>query len=88
MGWTYKKRRFLEDPTNFELSDDAYDLLLRKKSTVSLSVRGRSHDQPQMVNDFGKNQSDLPTMTHEVSKYALYFVYLGLVVCVSSYAGE
>lgn len=25
-------------------------------------------------------------MTHEVSKYALYFVYLGLVVCISSYA--
>ncbi|KAL8231518.1 hypothetical protein R6Q57_001296 [Mikania cordata] len=40
----------------------------------------------QMVNGFGKNQSNLNTMTHEVSKYALYFVYLGLVVCVSSYA--
>ncbi|KAJ0874377.1 putative Type I protein exporter [Helianthus annuus] len=40
----------------------------------------------QMVNGFGKNQTDLNTMTHEVSKYALYFVYLGLVVCVSSYA--
>ncbi|KAL4581746.1 hypothetical protein LXL04_006274 [Taraxacum kok-saghyz] len=40
----------------------------------------------QMINGFGKNQSDLNTMTHEVSKYALYFVYLGLVVCISSYA--
>ncbi|MFS8003526.1 putative ABC transporter type 1, transmembrane domain-containing protein [Helianthus anomalus] len=40
----------------------------------------------QMVNGFGKIQTDLNTMTHEVSKYALYFVYLGLVVCVLSYA--
>ncbi|KAF9625853.1 hypothetical protein IFM89_027476 [Coptis chinensis] len=42
----------------------------------------------KMVNGFGKNQSDLHAMVHEVSKYSLYFVYLGLVVCLSSYAGE
>eukprot|EP00268_Persea_americana_P023858 TRINITY_DN2336_c0_g1_i1.p1 TRINITY_DN2336_c0_g1~~TRINITY_DN2336_c0_g1_i1.p1 ORF type:complete len:1300 (+),score=246.88 TRINITY_DN2336_c0_g1_i1:299-3901(+) len=40
----------------------------------------------EMVNGFGKNQSDFHKMTDEVSKYALYFVYLGLVVCASSYA--
>ncbi|KAL9323444.1 hypothetical protein ACSQ67_008301 [Phaseolus vulgaris] len=40
----------------------------------------------EMVNGFGKNQMDLKKMTEEVSKYALYFVYLGLVVCLSSYA--
>ncbi|PPS07602.1 hypothetical protein GOBAR_AA13027 [Gossypium barbadense] len=40
----------------------------------------------EMVNGFGKNQSDLPKMTYEVAKYALYFVYLGLIVCLSSYA--
>ncbi|KAL0461635.1 UNVERIFIED_CONTAM: ABC transporter B family member 19 [Sesamum latifolium] len=40
----------------------------------------------EMVNGFGKNQMDLHKMTHEVAKYALYFVYLGLVVCLSSYA--
>ncbi|EOY03425.1 ATP binding cassette subfamily B19 isoform 3 [Theobroma cacao] len=40
----------------------------------------------EMVNGFGKNQSDLSKMTHEVAKYALYFVYLGLIVCLSSYA--
>uniref|UniRef100_A0A804KAF5 ABC transporter B family member 19 n=1 Tax=Musa acuminata subsp. malaccensis TaxID=214687 RepID=A0A804KAF5_MUSAM len=39
-----------------------------------------------LVNGFGKNQHHLMVMTHEVSKYALYFVYLGLVVCLSSYA--
>ncbi|XP_043724603.1 ABC transporter B family member 19 [Telopea speciosissima] len=39
-----------------------------------------------LVNGFGKNQYDLKKMTDEVSKYALYFVYLGLVVCLSSYA--
>ncbi|XP_057769952.1 ABC transporter B family member 19-like [Salvia miltiorrhiza] len=40
------------------------------------------------VNGFGKNQMDLHKMTHEVGKYALYFVFLGLVVCCSSYAGR
>ncbi|KAL5981090.1 ABC transporter B member 19 [Asimina triloba] len=40
----------------------------------------------EMVNGFGKNQSDLKKMTDEVSEYALYFVYFGLVVCASSYA--
>ncbi|KAG1366428.1 ABC transporter B family member 19 [Cocos nucifera] len=39
-----------------------------------------------LVNGFGKNQADLGKMTNEVSKYALYFVYLGLIVCLSSYA--
>ncbi|XP_077212704.1 ATP binding cassette subfamily B19 [Tasmannia lanceolata] len=39
-----------------------------------------------LVNGFGNNQMDLRKMTGEVSKYALYFVYLGLVVCFSSYA--
>ncbi|XP_072971431.1 ABC transporter B family member 19-like isoform X2 [Typha angustifolia] len=39
-----------------------------------------------LLNGFGKNQADLRKMTDEVSKYALYFVYLGLVVCLSSYA--
>lgn len=40
----------------------------------------------EMVNGFGKNQTDIHKMTHEVCKYALYFVYLGLIVCFSSYA--
>ncbi|XP_078429609.1 ATP binding cassette subfamily B19 [Wolffia australiana] len=39
-----------------------------------------------LINGFGKNQDDLRKMMEEVSKYALYFLYLGLVVCVSSYA--
>ncbi|CAA7395061.1 unnamed protein product [Spirodela intermedia] len=39
-----------------------------------------------LVNGFGKNQHDLSKMIEEVSKYALYFVYLGLIVCISSYA--
>ncbi|KAI3985854.1 hypothetical protein MKX01_026640, partial [Papaver californicum] len=40
----------------------------------------------EMVNGFGKNQSDFQKMTSEVSKYAMYFVYFGFVVCISSYA--
>nr|CAB3484743.1 unnamed protein product [Digitaria exilis] len=55
----------------------------------------------ELVNGFGKNQHNLRCMTDEVSKalntdflnfcsfralqYSLYFVYLGLVVCASSY---
>ncbi|KAG2566655.1 ABC transporter B family member 19-like [Panicum virgatum] len=39
----------------------------------------------ELVNGFGKNQHNLRGMTDEVSKYSLYFVYLGLVVCASSY---
>ncbi|XP_062225824.1 ABC transporter B family member 19-like [Phragmites australis] len=39
----------------------------------------------ELVNGFGKNQHNLRRMTDEVSKYSLYFVYLGLVVCFSSY---
>ncbi|OEL31856.1 ABC transporter B family member 19 [Dichanthelium oligosanthes] len=36
----------------------------------------------ELVNGFGKNQHNLRRMTDE---YSLYFVYLGLVVCASSY---
>ncbi|KAL5215774.1 hypothetical protein ABZP36_007175 [Zizania latifolia] len=39
----------------------------------------------ELINGFGKNQHSLRRMTDEVSKYSLYFVYLGLVVCASSY---
>ncbi|KAG2651651.1 hypothetical protein PVAP13_1NG301238 [Panicum virgatum] len=39
----------------------------------------------ELVNGFGKNQHNLRRMTDEASKYSLYFVYLGLVVCASSY---
>ncbi|KAG2572561.1 ABC transporter B family member 19-like [Panicum virgatum] len=39
----------------------------------------------ELVNGFGKNQHNLRRMTDEVSKYSLYFIYLGLVVCASSY---
>ncbi|GAB2216531.1 hypothetical protein Drorol1_Dr00024306 [Drosera rotundifolia] len=70
---------------------DKLDVLLMGVGSLGAIVHGAS--MPfffllfgQMVNGFGKNQTDLATMTHEVSKYALYFVYLGLVVCVSSYA--
>uniref|UniRef100_A0A0E0H1N7 MDR-like ABC transporter n=1 Tax=Oryza nivara TaxID=4536 RepID=A0A0E0H1N7_ORYNI len=36
----------------------------------------------ELINGFGKNQHSLRRMTDE---YSLYFVYLGLVVCASSY---
>ncbi|XP_071706745.1 ABC transporter B family member 19-like [Rutidosis leptorrhynchoides] len=70
---------------------DKYDYILMISGSIGAIVHGSS--MPfffllfgNMVNGFGKQQSDLSAMVHEVSKYALYFVYLGLVVCVSSYA--
>ncbi|KAL8144526.1 hypothetical protein V2J09_017558 [Rumex salicifolius] len=70
---------------------DNFDRLLMTVGSLGAIIHGSS--MPfffllfgRMVNGFGENQMDLHTMTHEVSKYALYFVYLGLVVCASSYA--
>ncbi|XP_023885892.2 ABC transporter B family member 19 isoform X1 [Quercus suber] len=70
---------------------DKYDWMLMIAGSLGAIIHGSS--MPfffllfgEMVNGFGKNQSDLKTMTDEVAKYALYFVYLGLVVCLSSYA--
>ncbi|KMS99218.1 hypothetical protein BVRB_2g046570 [Beta vulgaris subsp. vulgaris] len=70
---------------------DKYDYFLMSLGSLGAVIHGSSMPVffllfGEMVNGFGKNQSDLQTMTHEVSKYALYFVYLGLIVCVSSYA--
>ncbi|XP_030482437.2 ABC transporter B family member 19 [Cannabis sativa] len=70
---------------------DKYDWLLMTTGSIGAVIHGSS--MPiffllfgEMVNGFGKNQMDLRKMTDEVSKYSLYFVYLGLIVCVSSYA--
>ncbi|KAK5802321.1 ABC transporter B family member 19 [Gossypium arboreum] len=70
---------------------DKYDYLLMITGSLGAIIHGSSMPVffllfGEMVNGFGKNQSDLPKMTHEVAKYALYFVYLGLIVCLSSYA--
>ncbi|XP_031108289.1 ABC transporter B family member 19 [Ipomoea triloba] len=70
---------------------DKYDWALMTLGSLGAIVHGSSMPVffllfGQMVNGFGKNQTDFHAMTHEVSKYALYFVYLGLIVCVSSYA--
>ncbi|OMO79247.1 hypothetical protein CCACVL1_13811 [Corchorus capsularis] len=70
---------------------DKYDYLLMISGSVGAIIHGSSMPVffllfGEMVNGFGKNQSDLTKMTHEVAKYALYFVYLGLIVCLSSYA--
>nr|GMC59430.1 ABC transporter B family member 19 [Ipomoea batatas] len=70
---------------------DKYDWALMILGSLGAIVHGSSMPVffllfGQMVNGFGKNQTDFHAMTHEVSKYALYFVYLGLIVCVSSYA--
>ena len=115
---------------------DKYDYLLMISGSLGAIIHGSSMPVffllfGEMVNGFGKNQSDLTKMTHEVAKvhfffpyfhqkyiktktcsvlflptffmfldlrsvnifvvvlmqYALYFVYLGLIVCLSSYAG-
>lgn len=70
---------------------DKYDWLLMGAGSLGAIIHGSAMPVffllfGEMVNGFGKNQSDLKKMTEEVSKYALYFVYLGLVVCASSYA--
>ncbi|CAH9092477.1 unnamed protein product [Cuscuta epithymum] len=70
---------------------DRYDWMLMGLGSLGAVVHGVSMPVffllfGQMVNGFGKNQTDFYSMTHEVSKYALYFVYLGLIVCASSYA--
>ncbi|GMI68461.1 Arabidopsis thaliana ATP-binding cassette B19, MULTIDRUG RESISTANCE PROTEIN 11 [Hibiscus trionum] len=70
---------------------DKYDYLLMFSGSLGAIIHGSSMPVffllfGEMVNGFGKNQSDLHKMTHEVAKYALYFVYLGLIVCLSSYA--
>ncbi|KAL0450565.1 UNVERIFIED_CONTAM: ABC transporter B family member 19 [Sesamum latifolium] len=70
---------------------DKYDIILMISGSLGAIIHGSSMPVffllfGEMVNGFGKNQMDLHKMTHEVAKYALYFVYLGLVVCFSSYA--
>ncbi|XP_058084025.1 ABC transporter B family member 19-like [Magnolia sinica] len=70
---------------------DKYDWLFMAAGSLGAVVHGSAMPVffllfGDLVNGFGKNQTDLKKMTDEVSKYALYFVYLGLVVCVSSYA--
>ncbi|KAL3624170.1 ABC transporter B member 19 [Castilleja foliolosa] len=70
---------------------DKYDLVLMITGSLGAVIHGSSMPVffllfGEMVNGFGKNQMDLQKMTHEVAKYALYFVYLGLIVCFSSYA--
>ncbi|GAU41072.1 hypothetical protein TSUD_284420 [Trifolium subterraneum] len=64
---------------------DKYDYFLMISGSIGAIIHGSSMPVffllfGQMVNGFGKNQMDLKKMTDEVSKYALYFVYLGLVV--------
>ncbi|XP_057768684.1 ABC transporter B family member 19-like [Salvia miltiorrhiza] len=70
---------------------DKYDCVLMISGSLGAVIHGSSMPVffllfGEMVNGFGKNQMDLHKMTHEVGKYALYFVFLGLVVCCSSYA--
>ncbi|GJN01569.1 hypothetical protein PR202_ga18846 [Eleusine coracana subsp. coracana] len=91
---------------------DKWDLMLMAAGSLGALAHGAAMPLffllfGDLINGFGKNQTDLRTMTDEVAKvrsfaprlpfflfslisdeYALYFVYLGLVVCVSSYAGE
>ncbi|XP_008804465.2 ABC transporter B family member 19-like [Phoenix dactylifera] len=70
---------------------DRCDLALMAAGSLGAVVHGSAMPVffllfGDLVNGFGKNQEDLGKMTNEVSKYALYFVYLGVIVCLSSYA--
>ncbi|KAK9107689.1 hypothetical protein Syun_023700 [Stephania yunnanensis] len=69
---------------------DELDWLLMSVGTIGAVIHGSAMPVffllfGRMINGFGKNQLDLNTMVDEVYKYSLYFVYLGLVVCFSSY---
>ncbi|KAK9119341.1 hypothetical protein Scep_017434 [Stephania cephalantha] len=69
---------------------DKLDWLLMSVGTFGAVIHGSAMPVffllfGRMINGFGKNQLDLNTMVDEVYKYSLYFVYLGLVVCFSSY---
>ncbi|KAJ8625817.1 hypothetical protein MRB53_034347 [Persea americana] len=85
-----KKERSLPFFKLFSFADK-YDWLFMIAGSIGAVIHGSAMPVffllfGEMVNGFGKNQSDFHKMTDEVSKYALYFVYLGLVVCASSYA--
>ncbi|GFQ02953.1 ABC transporter b family member 19 [Phtheirospermum japonicum] len=85
-----KKEQSLPFYQLFSFADN-YDLILMVTGSLGAIIHGSSMPVffllfGEMVNGFGKNQMDLMKMTHEVAKYALYFVYLGLIVCFSSYA--
>nr|DAD21150.1 TPA_asm: hypothetical protein HUJ06_022613 [Nelumbo nucifera] len=58
---------------------DKYDWVLMIAGSIRAVVHGSA--MPVFFLLFGDMK-----MTKEVAKYALYFVYLGLVVCLSSYA--
>ncbi|KAJ4974852.1 hypothetical protein NE237_008026 [Protea cynaroides] len=85
-----KKERSLPFYQLFSFADK-YDWCLMIAGTLGAIFHGSS--MPcffllfgNLMNGFGKNQSNLKQMTDDVSKNALYFVYLGLIVCLSSYA--
>ncbi|MQL85301.1 hypothetical protein Taro_017824 [Colocasia esculenta] len=85
-----KKEQSLAFHELFSFSD-RLDWLLMAAGTFGAVIHGSAMPVffllfGDLINGFGKNQHDLRKMTDEVSKYALYFVYLGLVVCASSYA--
>ncbi|XP_042515440.1 ABC transporter B family member 19-like [Macadamia integrifolia] len=70
---------------------DKYDWCLMIAGSLGAVVHGSAMPVffllfGDLINGFGKNQSDLKKMTGEVSKYALYYVYLAVIVCLSSYA--
>ncbi|XP_020577107.1 ABC transporter B family member 19 [Phalaenopsis equestris] len=88
-----EKKKLEQSLAYYELFSfaDRFDLLLMAAGSLGAVVHGSAMPVfflffGDLVNGFGKNQTNLSKMTDEVSKYALCFVYLGLVVCVSSYA--
>lgn len=57
---------------------DKYDYVLMTSGSIGALIHGSSMPVffllfGQMVNGFGKNQSDLTKMTHEVSKVCSFF---------------
>lgn len=70
---------------------DKYDYLLMFVGTIGAVIHGAAMPVffvffGELINGFGKNQRNPAKMVDEVSKYALNFLYLGLVILGSSWA--
>ncbi|EFJ32986.1 ATP-binding cassette transporter [Selaginella moellendorffii] len=69
---------------------DYLDYVLIFLGTVGASVHGAAIPGffvffGKMIDEFGKDYNNPHKMGHEVSKYSLYFVYLGLVILVAAW---
>ncbi|EPS72310.1 hypothetical protein M569_02448, partial [Genlisea aurea] len=70
---------------------DGIDYVLMGIGTAGAVVHGASLPLflrffADLINSFGSNENDPRKMTHEVSKYAFYFLVVGAAIWLSSWA--